>query len=193
MLAFGLAIALGGYLVAIGGWPILVAGLASIAAGIAYTRGPRPIAYTGLGEAFVFAFFGLVAVCGSHFLQAGSVGRSAVGAGAMIGGSVNEIVCARAYRGCSACAMARHAAGMAECRRRYPLPFAFSSIRRSNLPTFTTTRSWVPARGRARQSGPGALAQSTILCPVLNSRKARGRLRRSNCGMMIPPPVFCAS
>jgi 1,4-dihydroxy-2-naphthoate octaprenyltransferase len=98
VLAFGLAIALGGYLVAIGGWPILVAGLASIAAGIAYTRGPRPIAYTGLGEAFVFAFFGLVAVCGSSYLQAGSVGRSAVGAGAMLGLLAAAVLAVNDYR-----------------------------------------------------------------------------------------------
>jgi 1,4-dihydroxy-2-naphthoate octaprenyltransferase len=98
MLAFGLAIALGGYLVAIGGWPIFVAGLASIAAGIAYTRGPRPIAYTGLGEAFVFAFFGVVAVGGSYYLQAGSVGWSAVGAGAMIGLLAAAVLAVNNYR-----------------------------------------------------------------------------------------------
>ena len=97
-LAFGLAIALGGYLVAVGGWPVLVAGIVSIAAGIAYTRGPRPIAYTGLGELFVFAFFGLVAVGGSYYVQAGSLGRSAVGAGAMIGLLAAAVLAVNNYR-----------------------------------------------------------------------------------------------
>jgi 1,4-dihydroxy-2-naphthoate polyprenyltransferase len=97
-LAFGMAIALGGYLVAIGGWPVLVAGVASIAAGIAYTRGPRPIAYTGRGEVFVFAFFGLVAVGGSYYLQAGSLGRNAAGAGAMIGLLAAAVLAVNNYR-----------------------------------------------------------------------------------------------
>ena len=97
-LAFGLAIALGGYLVRLGGWPVLVAGVASIAAGIAYTRGPRPIAYTALGEVFVFVFFGLVAVGGSYYLQAGSLGRSAIGAGAMIGLLAAAVLAVNNYR-----------------------------------------------------------------------------------------------
>jgi 1,4-dihydroxy-2-naphthoate octaprenyltransferase len=97
-LAFGLAIALGGYLVVLGGWPILAAGLASIAAGIAYTRGPRPVAYTALGELFVLAFFGLVAVGGSYYLQAGSLGRDAIVAGAMTGLLAAAVLAVNNYR-----------------------------------------------------------------------------------------------
>jgi 1,4-dihydroxy-2-naphthoate octaprenyltransferase len=97
-LAFGLALALGGYLVWLGGWPILVAGVASIAAGIAYTRGPRPIAYTALGEVFVFVFFGLVAVGGSYYLQARSLGWSAADAGAMIGLLAAAVLAVNNYR-----------------------------------------------------------------------------------------------
>lgn len=97
-LAFGLAVALGGYLVRLGGWPVLVAGITSVAAGIAYTRGPRPIAYTGLGELFVFAFFGLVAVGGSYYLQAGSLGPSAIVAGAMIGLLAAAVLAVNNYR-----------------------------------------------------------------------------------------------
>jgi 1,4-dihydroxy-2-naphthoate octaprenyltransferase len=69
---FALALALGALLVREGGWPILAAGLASLAAGASYSGGPRPISHTPLGELFVLVFFGLVAVAGSHWLQAGA-------------------------------------------------------------------------------------------------------------------------
>jgi 1,4-dihydroxy-2-naphthoate octaprenyltransferase len=67
--AFAIAIAAGIYLTAIAGPVILAVGVASILAGVLYTGGPRPYGYAGLGEAFVFLFFGLVAVNGSYFVQ----------------------------------------------------------------------------------------------------------------------------
>jgi 1,4-dihydroxy-2-naphthoate octaprenyltransferase len=69
----GLAALAGCYLVAIGGWPILIVGVVSLIAAIAYTAGPWPLAYNGLGDAFVFVFFGLVAVNGTVFLQCGTM------------------------------------------------------------------------------------------------------------------------
>src|SRR6059036_2721599 len=67
--AFGIAVAAGAYLIAVAGWQLLLVGAASIAAGVLYTGGPRPYGYEGLGELFVFLFFGLVAVTGSYYVQ----------------------------------------------------------------------------------------------------------------------------
>jgi 1,4-dihydroxy-2-naphthoate octaprenyltransferase len=67
--AFGLAVLAGVYLIAIAGWQLLLVGAASILAGVLYTGGPRPYGYEGLGELFVFLFFGVVAVVGSYFVQ----------------------------------------------------------------------------------------------------------------------------
>jgi 1,4-dihydroxy-2-naphthoate octaprenyltransferase len=66
---FGLACACGIYLIAVAGWELLAVGAASILAGVLYTGGPRPYGYEGLGELFVFLFFGIVAVTGSYFVQ----------------------------------------------------------------------------------------------------------------------------
>src|SRR5947199_6233155 len=67
--SFGIAVLAGVYLVVVAGWQLLLVGAASIPAGVLYTGGPRPYGYEGLGEAFVFLFFGVVAVVGSYFVQ----------------------------------------------------------------------------------------------------------------------------
>jgi 1,4-dihydroxy-2-naphthoate octaprenyltransferase len=67
--SFGVAVLAGIYLVAVAGWELLLVGAASILAGVLYTGGPRPYGYEGLGELFVFLFFGIVAVVGSYFVQ----------------------------------------------------------------------------------------------------------------------------
>ncbi|MFC6720054.1 1,4-dihydroxy-2-naphthoate polyprenyltransferase [Halobacteriaceae archaeon SHR40] len=68
--SYGLAVVVGLYLVGIGGLPILAVGLSSILAGILYTGGPYPYGYYGLGDLFVFVYFGLVAVTGTYYVQA---------------------------------------------------------------------------------------------------------------------------
>jgi 1,4-dihydroxy-2-naphthoate polyprenyltransferase len=67
--SFGLAVLAGIYLIVVAGWLLLAIGAASILAGVMYTGGPRPYGYAGLGEAFVFLFFGVVAVAGSYYVQ----------------------------------------------------------------------------------------------------------------------------
>jgi 1,4-dihydroxy-2-naphthoate octaprenyltransferase len=71
VVAFGTAALLGCYLAWAGGWPIVVIGVLSVICGLAYTGGPWPFGYHGLGDVFVFVFFGLVAVTGTAYLQSG--------------------------------------------------------------------------------------------------------------------------
>lgn len=69
VVAFLLAFVFGLYLSWIGGWPLLVLGILSILSGLAYTGGPYPLGYHGLGDLFVFLFFGLVAVVGTVYVN----------------------------------------------------------------------------------------------------------------------------
>ena len=96
--AFLTAFLLGVYLAWVGGWPIVVIGLCSLAAGLAYTGGPRPIAYTFLGEAFVFLFFGVIAVAGSYYLQTLRVSPQAVLIGCALGCFAAAVLVVNNYR-----------------------------------------------------------------------------------------------
>jgi 1,4-dihydroxy-2-naphthoate octaprenyltransferase len=80
-----LAALVGIYLVMVGGWLILVIGAASLISALAYTGGPFPVGYHGLGDLFVFLFFGLAAVCGTYYVQALSLTPAAVIAAVPIG------------------------------------------------------------------------------------------------------------
>jgi 1,4-dihydroxy-2-naphthoate octaprenyltransferase len=84
-ISFGAALLIGLYLVATHGLPILLIGIVSILAGIGYTAGPWPIAYIGLGDVFVFLFFGVVGVVGSAFLQIDAWSGSAAAASVPVG------------------------------------------------------------------------------------------------------------
>jgi 1,4-dihydroxy-2-naphthoate octaprenyltransferase len=72
-IVFGCAGALGIYLLSISGWPVLLVGLFAIAAAIGYTGGPMPYGYLGMGDLFVFLFFGPIAVGGSYYVMAKSI------------------------------------------------------------------------------------------------------------------------
>ncbi|MEE3325918.1 MAG: 1,4-dihydroxy-2-naphthoate polyprenyltransferase [Myxococcota bacterium] len=66
----GLTVLVGFYLLAVAGWPVVAVGVLSILAALAYTGGPWPFGYKGLGDPAVFFFFGVVAVTGTYYVQA---------------------------------------------------------------------------------------------------------------------------
>lgn len=95
---FALAIACGAYLIAVAGWQLLLVGVASIVAGVLYTGGPRPYGYDGLGELFVFLFFGIVAVAGSYFVQTETLEWEAFALAVPIGLLASAVLVVNNYR-----------------------------------------------------------------------------------------------
>lgn len=77
LVIFGLAALLGLYLASLRGWIVIWLGAGAILSAVAYTGGPYPLGYHGLGDVFVFLFFGLAAVAGTYFVQVGSVSTAA--------------------------------------------------------------------------------------------------------------------
>lgn len=98
VVVFGLAALVGLYLIYVGGWPILALGVAAIVAAITYTGGPLPYGYYGLGELFTFLFFGVAAVCGTYWVQAGALTWRVVAASVPIGALVAAILVVNNYR-----------------------------------------------------------------------------------------------
>ncbi|MDE2783708.1 MAG: 1,4-dihydroxy-2-naphthoate polyprenyltransferase [Gemmatimonadota bacterium] len=85
VLTLVLAFLVGVYLVWVAGWPVAVIGLVSMLMGVCYTGGPYPLSYNGLGDVFVFVFFGLVATATTYYVQAGFWSPGAILAGAGLG------------------------------------------------------------------------------------------------------------
>jgi 1,4-dihydroxy-2-naphthoate octaprenyltransferase len=95
---FAAAALIGVYLSWVGGWPIFLLGVASILSGWAYTGGPLPLAYTPLGELFVVAFFGLVAVGGTYWLCAEKLTPAVIEAGVAVGLLTGAVLLVNNYR-----------------------------------------------------------------------------------------------
>jgi 1,4-dihydroxy-2-naphthoate octaprenyltransferase len=94
----GAAFLVGLLLVRSGGWVLLPIGIVSIICAIAYTGGPFPLGYNGLGDLFVFIFFGLVAVCATFYVQAGHVAPDVISCAAAVGLLAANILVANNYR-----------------------------------------------------------------------------------------------
>ncbi len=97
-LTFGTAFLMGLYLVYVGGPFILLIGVLSIIAGFMYTGGPFPLAYNGLGDLFVFLFFGFVGTIGTYFINTGEVSSQALLASIPVGALVTNILVVNNYR-----------------------------------------------------------------------------------------------
>ncbi len=161
ILAFTVAATLGLVLIAAGGWPVALAGAAAIAAGVAYTAGPWPLAYHGLGEVFVFLFFGPVGVCGTELVQAGRVSPAALAASLPVGLMASAILVVNNVRdvdGDRRAASARSRCGSAAA---------------SGVPS--TLRSW------GRRSRPSARWRSVSPRPPCWWRSAPCRSRSPRC------------
>lgn len=98
LLSFGVAAAVGLTLAAAVGWEVVAVGVVSIAAGWLYTGGPKPYGYLGLGELFVFAFFGVVATAGSSYVQLEELQGLALAASLPVGCLVTAILVANNLR-----------------------------------------------------------------------------------------------
>jgi 1,4-dihydroxy-2-naphthoate octaprenyltransferase len=96
--SFGVAVLAGVYLVVVAGWQLLLVGGASILAGVLYTGGPKPYGYEGLGELFVFLFFGIVAVAGSYFVQVKHLDWKAFALAVPVGLLASAILVVNNYR-----------------------------------------------------------------------------------------------
>ncbi len=92
LVTFGLALAVGAWLTAVAGPVVVAIGLFSIAAAVAYTGGPWPLGYHGLGDVFVMLFFGFVAVTGTVFVQTGHVGGLAAWSAVPVGSLATAIL-----------------------------------------------------------------------------------------------------
>ncbi len=98
LITFFICFSLGLYLVYLAGWIVLLIGILSIAAGIAYTAGPYPLAYNGLGDVFVFIFFGIIGTCGTYFVQSLSVNTFVLLSSIPVGALITNILIVNNYR-----------------------------------------------------------------------------------------------
>lgn len=97
-LVFLTSFILGLYLVYLGGWLILLIGVISILSAFAYTAGPYPLSYNGLGDIFVFLFFGLIGTVGTYFVQSGNITTLSLWASIPVGALITNILVVNNYR-----------------------------------------------------------------------------------------------
>ena len=128
-MVLGLAFLVGLLLVRTGGWGLLPVGIVSIVCAIAYTGGPFPLGYNGLGDVFVFIFFGLVAVCATFYVQAGYVAPDVVSCAAAVGLLAANILVANNYRDMETDAVAGKKTLVVRFGRKFALwQYGFSAL-----------------------------------------------------------------
>ncbi|MEX2045042.1 MAG: 1,4-dihydroxy-2-naphthoate polyprenyltransferase [Opitutus sp.] len=172
--AFATAFLIGLGLVAWGGWWLVVIGIASILCGIAYTGGPWPLGYHGLGDLFVFIFFGFVAVGATYFVQAGALTPDAMLASVPIGLLAVNILVVNNYRDAATDA----AAGKRTLVVRFGRPAARVQFAGS-LVVAMAVPPWFVMRGY----GPGCLLP-LALAPMAWSHVRRLRQDASPAGLI---------
>jgi 1,4-dihydroxy-2-naphthoate octaprenyltransferase len=97
-IVFGSAFLLGLYLVYISDWVIFIIGILSLIAGYAYTAGPYPLAYNGLGDIFVFIFFGFVGTIGTYYIQTLEITPFVFWSSIPVGALITNILVVNNYR-----------------------------------------------------------------------------------------------
>ncbi len=168
--ALFLALLVGVYLVAVGGWPILWVGIASLVSALAYTGGPFPLGYHGLGDLFVLVFFGFVAVCGTVWVQGLVVPSTALYAALPVGTLATAILVVNNLRDRHTDAVAGKNTlavrmGARATRLQYvllvavaygvlPLGWALGDLHRGwMLPLLSLPLAWREIRGVLKQDG----------------------------------------
>jgi 1,4-dihydroxy-2-naphthoate octaprenyltransferase len=189
--ALGAAAGVGLYLFWVAGWPVLVIGLLSMVAAVAYTGGPWPFGYKGLGDPAVFIFFGVIAVVGSHYVQSLELSLAALAASIGVGALATAILVVNNLRDIDTDEQAGKRTlavrlGRAGARREYVvllgvayalLPFYWLGLGRSifvMLPALSLPKALALVRTlHATQEGPplnaalAGTAQLTLLYSVL--------------------------
>jgi 1,4-dihydroxy-2-naphthoate polyprenyltransferase len=194
--ALGVAALLGLALVWIGGWVILAIGLFSIAAAWAYSGGKRPVSYRASGELFVLVFFGLVAVAGTHYLQAGRWSAVALPAGLAVGAMAAAVLLLNNYRDIAGdVAVGRRTLAAALGRGRAQLAFALLMILPFALPAWLALRDPAePGAWLACLALPLALAvvrdMRRLEGPALNPVLARAALAQFAFGVLLSAGVL---
>ncbi len=169
-LTFGAAFVMGLSLVYWGGWVLVPIGLASLLFGWAYTSGPFPLAYHGLGDLFVFVFFGLVAVGGTAFVMTGTVGLMTLFAATPVGLLATNILVVNNYRDADTDARAKKCTTVVRFGRGFArVQYAFSYAVALLVPV------WIAWREQN-----GWLAAPVVLAPV--AVQLTRRLRRGGDG-----------
>lgn len=162
-ITISVATLLGCYLIHLGGPPLALVVVVSIVLAVAYTAGPFPLAYLGLGEVFVIIFFGPVALCSTNFLLAGKFSYAALWAGISVGLISSAILVVNNIRDCDTDRLANKNTLVVRFGKRFgKIEYVCFLIAASLIPIFCTN---------LRNDYPGSILASLYLAPALPTIK----------------------